>query len=481
MNSAYGTIRAVWWRRAVAPVAILILGAGLVGVPLDVRGSASQTDLVVPAGLPDGPTTFDIPLSPCLAEAVAELKMAFVEGVAIEGMRVATEESSSEATSVVDAARDMSAVANRIAETMEVLGGMDPTCGIPGLSPLMPMQGAVRETLFGHIIWHESVTGKSRPTTDDLERVVKTLSGIGGRALRLGRDIDMGMKPLEGGETDYSTMAESATRLTSAMSGLMLEAAAAETAAVELEQLVWGIRDGTTVQNQPRLDVEWEKVQMAASEVRRLAARIGPTVDALSSSNRTFVGLTRSVEEMSEQVDAFSALPADADGTRHMPWTLIGASIEIIEALEAEVLEPEGENFPQESLRGLRALISGVVEAERMLAERAVEFTSTSVAGVNDRFETKYRSDAGYEPSASARQQENALNDVAATFRSNSDLQSAHVSARACRAWLADGVSKQASGQGSEIDALTSYSYAWGHALIAGTSADRALVKAKLN
>ena len=474
MNSAYETMNALWWRWAVAPVAVLILSAGLLG-------AASSSDLVVPVGLPDGPTTFDIPLSPCLVEAVLKLRMDFVEGVATEGMRVATEESSTEAASVVDAAKDMSAVANRIAEAMERLGGMDPTCGIPGLSPLMPMQGAVRETLFGQIVWHESVTGKSRPTTDDLERIVNTLSEIGGRALRLGRDIDMGMEPLEGGETDYSTMAESATRLTSAMSGLMLEAAASDTAAVELEQLVWEIRDGAAVQNQQRLDVEWEKVQMAASEIRRLAARIGPAVDALSSSNRTFVGLTRSVAEMSEQVDTFSALPADADGARHMPWSLIGASIGIVEDLETEVLEPEGDNFPVESLSRLRGLIRGIVEAERMLAERAVEFASTNVAGAEDRFETKYRSDAGYDSSASERQQGKALDDVAARFRRNSDLQTAHTSARACRAWLADGNSKQAAGHGSEIDALTSYSHVWGHALIAGTSADLALAKAKLN
>ena len=467
-------MNALWRRRAAMPIVVLILSAGL-------AGAASSSDLVVPAGLPDGPITFDIPLSPCLAEIVVELKTAFVEGVAFEAMRVATEESSTEATSVVDAAKDMSAVANRIAESMEILGGMDPTCGIPGLSPLMPMQGAVRETLFGQIVWHESVTGKSRPTTDDLERIVTTLSEIGSRALRLGRDIDMGMDPLEGGETDYSTMAESATRLTSAMSGLMLEAAAADTAAVELEQLVWEIRDGAAVKNQARLDVEWEKVQMAASEIRRLASRIGPAIDALSSSNRTFVGLTRSVAEMSEQVETFSALQADADGARYMPWSLIGASIEIVEALETDVLGPEGDAFPKESLSRLRGLIRGIVEAEGMLTERAVEFASTNVAGADDRFEARYRSDAGYDSSASERQQENALDDVVARFRRNSDLQTAHTSARACRAWLADADSKQAAGYGSEIEALTSYGYAWKHALIAGTSADLALAKAKLN
>lgn len=474
MNSAYGTMNALWWRWAAAPIAVLILSAGLLG-------ATSSSDLVAPAGLPDGPTTFDIPLSPCLAEIVVELKMAFVEGVAFEAMRVATEESSTEATSVVDAAKDMSAVANRITESMETLGGMDPTCGIPGLSPLMPMQGAVRETLFGQIVWHESVTGKSRPTTDDLERMVTALSEIGTRALRLGRDIDMGMEPLDGGETDYSTMAESATRLTSAMSGLLFEAAAADTAAVELEQLVWEIRDGAAVQNQARLDVEWEKVQMAASEIRRLAARIGPAVDALSSSNRTFVGLTRSVAEMSEQVDTFSAQPAEVDGAIYMSWNLIGASIGIVEALETNVLGPEGGALPEESLSRLKGLIRGIVRAEGMLAERAVEFASTNVARADDRFETKFRSDAGYDSSASQRQQDNALDDVAARFRRNSGLQTAHTSARACRAWLADGNSKQAAGHGSEIDALTSYSNAWSHALIAGTSADLALVKAKLN
>jgi hypothetical protein len=462
-------------------VATLILGTGLISVPLDVRGADLSADLIVPSGPLDGPLTFDIPLRPWLADIVVGLKTDFVEGVAAEAMRVATEESSAEAMSVVDAASDLSAVANRIAGSMEILGEMDPTCGMPGLSPLMPMQGAVRETLFGRIVWHESVTGKSRPMTGDLDRVVRELSEMGNRSLRLGRDIDMGMGCLEGGGDNYSTLAESATRLTAAMSGLRLEAAAAETAGVELEQLVWEIRDGAAVKNQARLDVEWEKVQMATSEIRRLAARIGPAVEALSSSNRTFIGLTRSVEEMSEQLDTFAALPADADGARHVPKDLIGASIGTIEALEAEVLEAAGEAFPDESLSKIKALIRGVVEAERMLAERAVEYASTSVAGANDRFETKYRADAGYDSKAGEKQQEKALDGVAAKFRSNADLQSAHVSARACRAWLAEGLRKQAGGYGLEADALSAYRYAWEHALIAGASADRALAKAKSN
>lgn len=462
-------------------VATLILVAGFIGVSLEVQGADSSADLIVPSAPPDGSLTFNIPLQSWLADIAVGLKTDFVEGVAAEATRVAVEESSAEAESVVDAARDLSAVANRIAGSMEILGGMDPTCGMPGLSPLMPMQGAVRETLFGHIVWHESVTGKSRPMTDDLERLVKQLSEIGNRSLMLGRDIDMGMESLESGAGDPSAITRSATRLTEAMSGLTFEAAAAETAGVELEQIVWEIRGGAAVKNQARLDAEWEKVQMATSEIRRLAARTGPAVEALSSSNRTFIGLTRSVEEMSEQLDTLAAFPADADGARYVPNELSGASIGTIEALEAEVLEPAGETFPEASLSRIKALVHGVVEAERMLAERAVEYASTSVAGTNDRFETKYRADAGYDSNAGEKQQDKALSSAAAKFRKNVDLQAARVSARACRAWLAEGIRRQAEGHGSETDALTAYKYAWEHALIAGASADRALAKAKLN
>ncbi len=481
MNIFYKTTRAVSWRRASMLIATLILVAGFAGMPLDARGAGSSTDLIVPSAPSDGPLTFVIPLQSWLADIAVGLKTDFVEGVAAEAGRVAVEESSAEAESVVDAAKDLSAVANRIAGSMEILGGMDPTCGMPGLSPLMPMQGAVRETLFGHIVWHESVTGKSRPMTDDLERLVKELSEIGNRSLMLGRDIDVGMGSLESGAGDPSSMADSANRLTTAMSRLTLEAAAAETAGVKLEQIVWEIRGGAAVKNQARLDAEWEKVQMATSDIRRLAARMGPAVETLSSSNRTFIGLTRSVTEMSEQLDAFAASPSDADGVRYVPKDLSGASIETIEALKADVLDPAGETFSEASLGRIKTLIRGVVEAERMLAERAVEYASTSVAGTNDRFETKYRTDAGYDSSAGDKQQEKAIVNAEAKFRRNVDLQAARVSARACRAWLAEGVHRQAEGYGSEIEALTAYKYAWEHALIAGASADRALVKAKLN
>ncbi len=451
-----------------------ILAALLVACP-------AAAEPPVPSAPPEGELAFDIPLNGCLVERVVTLKTEFVRGVASSAVEVASEHGMENAETVVDAAGELSAVANRISASVAVIGEADPTFGIDGVSPLMPAQGAVRDTLFGLVVWHETVTGRSRDIATDLELVVRALGDLGNRSLRMGRDIDRGTAPVEGdGGVDYVQVAENTASVMNAIAELEFVAAEAESAAVRLEQIVWDIRDGRGVDKGSRVDEEWEKVQSATSEVRRLAARITPAVTTLEGANSTFVGLMYAVNGMSDHVSMIEGLQADERGMHRLPWDAMRTDIAIVEPLKVDVIGPaeEAGSYPQEALDEVKGLLEPVVESNRLLAERAIEYATTQVAMHEDRIVATYRGVVGYADAASDRDRQSALEQVDVLLRSNMELQSALSAARSAREWYADGIVKQMSGYCSENKALIAYKNAWLHALNAGAAAQRALQEA---
>jgi len=435
----------------------------------------------VPSAPPAGELTFDIPLEPCLVEEVVELKMQFVRGVATSAVGVASEHGMENAETVVGAAGELSAVANRISASMASIGAFDPTFGIEGIAPMMPAQGAIRDTLFGLVVWHETVTGKSRETATSLERIVRSLGDLGNRSLRMGRDIGRGTEPVESSDgVDYVRVAENTADVMSAIAELELVAADAESAAVQLEQIVWNIRDGRNVTNGSRVDEEWASVQSATSEIRRLSSRIAPAATSLQGSNFTFLGLMTAVDGVSRHADMIAALPEDARGTVRLPWDAMQTDIDLVEPLKADIIDPTEERglYPQDALEDVKALLLPVVESNRLLAERAIEYATTQVATYEDRIVATYRTVVGYEAAETDRDQQSALEQVEVLLRTNMELQSARMAARAAREWYADGLAKQAAGYCSENKALIAYKNAWVHALNAGAAAQRALAEA---
>ncbi len=470
MRTTARATNATYRRVVVIAVSVLILGAVSAGA-----------EPPVPSAPPDGELAFDIPLAGCLVDDVVALKSQFVRGVASSAVDVASEHGMENAVTVVEAAGELSAVANRISASMEAISQFDPTFGIEGIAPMMPAQGAIRDTLFGLVVWHESVTGKSRDMATDLERVIRALGDLGNRSLRMGRDINRGTEPVAGdGGVDYVRVAENTANVMSAVAELDLVAAEAESAAVELEQLVWTIRDGRGVAKGSRVDEEWEAVQSATSEVRRLTSRISPAVTTLQGSNSTFIGLMHAVDGMSRQVDLIESLEADARGTRRLPWEAMRTDIAVVEPLKVDVIVPaeaEG-SYPQEALDEIKELLQPVVESDRLLAERAIEYATTQVAMHEDRIVSTYRAVVGYTDTAAERDLESARDQVDVLLRTNMHLQTALTSARSAREWYALGVSHQMSGYCSENKALIAYKNAWLHALNAGAAAQRALQEA---
>ncbi len=310
---------------------------------------AASAEPPIPSAPPDGELAFDIPLGSCLIDDVAALKSQFVRGVASSAVDVASEHGMENAETVIGAAGELSAVANRISASVEVISEFDPTFGIEGIVPMMPAQGAIRDTLFGLVIWHETITGKSRGMATDLERVIRVLGDLGNRSLRMGRDINRGTEPVAGdGGVDYVRVAENTASVMNAVAELELVAADAESAAVELERLVWTIRDGRGVTKGSRVDEEWEAVQSATSEVRRLTSRISPAVTTLQGSNSTFIGLMHAVDGMSRQVDLIGSLQEDSRGMQRLPWEAMRTDIAVVEPLKVDVLVPaeaEGTTF----------------------------------------------------------------------------------------------------------------------------------------
>ncbi len=442
---------------------------------------AAGAEPPTPSAPPEGELVFDIPLSSCLVDDVVALKSQFVRGVASSAVDVASEHGMENAVTVVEAAGELSAVANRISASMEVISQFDPTFGIDGVAPMMPAQGAIRDTLFGLVVWHETITGTSRDMATDLERVIRALGDLGNRSLRMGRDINRGTEPVAGdGGVDYVRVAENTASVMNAVAELNLVAAEAESAAVKLEQLVWTIRDGRGVTKGSRVDEEWEAVQSATSEVRRLTSRISPAVTTLQGSNSTFIGLMHAVDGMSRQVDLIESLPVDARGTQRLPWEAMRTGIAVVEPLKVDVLVPaeaEG-SYPQAALDEIKTLLQPVVESNRLLAERAIEYATTQVAMHEDRIVSTYRTVVGYTDAATDRDRESAREQVDVLLRTNMQLQTALVSARSAREWYAIGVSHQMSGYCSENEALIAYKNVWLHALNAGAAAQRALQEA---
>jgi hypothetical protein len=128
---------------------------------------------------PSGELTYDIPLPAWLVDAVTKLKLEFAEGLAAETVALADQRMAGDVSSLTDTPNELAAVGQRIDATMSRMGTIDSSFGISGLSQLLTADGAVRDTLFGFVVWHESAQGQSRKVAADLERTVNTMVELG--------------------------------------------------------------------------------------------------------------------------------------------------------------------------------------------------------------------------------------------------------------------------------------------------------------
>jgi hypothetical protein len=185
-------------------------------------------------------------------------------------------------------------------------------------------------------------------------------------------------------------------------------------------------------------------------------------------------------------VDALRAAP-DADGNLYIPWAVMKNDWELAHDLRGRVIgesagqaatgEHDGEYVGQAATQQTKARIGALlvhqVDANAILAERAVEHTSTSVAEAVDTLEEFYLDRAGYSDDLKDRRKAKVFQEVDGKLRENLELGSAKISIKSARAALALGRAYDARGAGSEIDALHNYMNAWLHCLNAGAAAQR--------
>jgi hypothetical protein len=177
-------------------------------------------------------------------------------------------------------------------------------------------------------------------------------------------------------------------------------------------------------------------------------------------------------------VTALEAAPVEADGLARIPWTLFKDDVDLVAWLDQRVIRDTAGVYPEATRRRIADGLRHVVVADGLLAERAVEYGSTAIAGAADRVEAHYLTIEGYRKGDPQRKRDEAMQKAADRMRENLDLQSSLISAREARAALAAGKASQAAGAGSEYQSLVHFKNAWLHALNGGDSGLRALAAA---
>ncbi|MBD3347964.1 MAG: hypothetical protein GF400_02060 [Candidatus Eisenbacteria bacterium] len=416
---------------------------------------------------------YAVPVPEWVARGALELKREFVMGVARQAVSMAEASATEEVQLLVGATDDMAGAGAKVESTMSKIGSIDSSFGIPGISRLVTAEGAVRDTLFGFVVWHESAAGESREIASDLEsevaRMVTLATEARKRAATLASNADEVRSALAA--EDYSGIASSSGVVDQATRELEAIAAEAEEVSTSIEEIVWQVQDGGS----SLLETEWQQVLLAASDTRRLAAKIRPALVSLREESGASDALSQALQGMVESIAVMESARSDEYGSYYYPSSLFERDCEVVISLEKSVSGEDGGMLPEDSADSVEWLISKVVAADRMLAERSVEYTSTRVARAMDLMEERYKNSAGFDESASRDERLEAYEAIDAALRRNEDLQAARISAREARTSLEGGKSLEIQGSGSWGAALREYRDAWARADEAGESALKAV------
>ncbi|MBM3308277.1 MAG: hypothetical protein FJY74_08125 [Candidatus Eisenbacteria bacterium] len=434
-------------------------------------GSAAA--LTTPAAPPPGPLAFDVPLYPWYLREVTNLKAEFIQVLAAEVMALGEAGIEGDVQSIAQGARAFSGVGERLVAAMAAIGNADPSFGIPDVSQLLPVEGAVRDTIFGFVAWHESSASESRKTSATLKRRVGRLGALGASAGRIGTALSARSDASKAAMSreEYEPMASAWLDLDRLVSELTTVADQAQEEASALGDLAVALR----AQSPSALAQPWAAVKTITDDALRWASQVDGSVDALLAANAVFADLTTALRTAAATQQALEAVEVEATGVAHIPWTVLRDDAELVVWLNRQVLDEGRTAYPAETKRRIGAGLALVVEAERLLAERATEYASAAVAGAADRLEDHYKAVEGYRKEDSQRRRDEAVQRAAVRMRNNMLMQSALLSARESRAALAAGRSAAMPMSRYGQDAIGHFRNAWLHALSSGDAALRAL------
>jgi len=441
----------------------LVLGGGVV--------HAQETDAyLTPVAPPESGLGYEVPLPAWLVEASLEHRRAFIEGVAAEAVTLAESDDETGMGLVLSSAGELADVTQRLEGTMAAIGAIDSAFGIRGISRLVTAVGAVRDTLFGFVVWHESAAGESREVARSLEKTVDRLLLLGQAADRIGGELGAsarnGRRALDKGE--YAAIAQSAVDINENAANLGTVAAEVVAKTDELEQIVWEIRESGS----PLLSNEWNEVLLATSEARRLAARMTPALEEATTSSLAFSGMATALSGVLETLELVEAAPRDDAERVAVPWKLFLRDQEIVGDMIDEILEMS--ELESDVVERVGALALEIVVSDRLLVEHGVIYTGNLVAGAHDTVEGRALAAVGYDEGDTQRRRLELLAEADRQLRENLELETALLAARSMRAAYEAGRAVEGGGVGTEKTALRHYKNAWLHSLNAGAMAQRA-------
>ncbi|MFH1688703.1 MAG: hypothetical protein ABIE42_00520 [Candidatus Eisenbacteria bacterium] len=447
----------------------------------------AQDAVLIPVAPPAGAELpYDIPLRPWLVPTILDLKTQFADGLSAEFSMIAQTQTGEDLTTLVEAGEELSTTTARIRKTVTAIGELDVTFGIAGISRIIPAESALRDTLFGFVVWHEFSSTPARGMMTRFEGLVDRVTAGGEASADLAAGLAADQRQLEQAvaQGNSNSIAELAPRIVETSRRIDAVCATVAAGTHDLGVLV----DSLSASSGELLTEKWAEASRAVATSGEPSERTGPALESMSGVLDLLVELGKLLEPSASSVDALSAPPA-ADGDLYIPWTVMRSDWELARDLTERVLnEPHDEAAAgeqghergymggaasEEARARIGALLAYQVEANAMLAERAVEHMSTLVARAEDALERLYCDRAGYSDDLDERRKSAVLEQVDRDLRKSMELAAAKMSARAARAALDRGLSHDAPGAGGEVDALHDYHNAWLHSLNAGASAQR--------
>lgn len=458
-------------------------------VVLAAAAAAQAQDAVfVPAAPPAGvELAYDIPLQPWLVSTVLDLKAQFAEGLSDEFSGIAENQTGEDLTVLVEAGRELGDSTARMLVAVRAIGELDVTFGIEGISRMIPAESAIRDTLFGFVVWHEFSSTPARGMMRRFDGLVDRVASGGEAAAGFAAELAVAQEHLEQAvaQRNLDRMAELSPGIIETSSRMDAVCGNVAAGAQELGALI----DSLSIDSPELLVDKWAEASQITAVTAEPARRTGPALESMSGVLHILIEIGGLQRVAAASVDALSAAPGP-DGRLYIPWTVMRGDWELARDLKERILEepPEheaagehghereyvGHAATEQTKARIRALLVNQVEANAILAERATEHTSTLVAEATDTLEERYLDREGYSDDLSDRRKTNVLEQVDRNLRENLDLVSAKVSARAARGALTLGRAHDTRGAGSEIDALYNYHNVWLHCLNAGAAAHRA-------
>jgi hypothetical protein len=436
-------------------------------------GAEEESTLVPPAPADGQPLSYDIPLSPDLADSVVALRTAFAEGLAAEARALLDTRLTGQAALLADVADGIEAAGAGIPGKVDAIGNADATFGIDGITRLQTNQSAERDTIFGFVMWHEEPWGESMQIAQALEDRVGTIgllgSGVSAVAYELAGLIAPAREAVESGDTARLLAASRTISVTSER--ITAVAQEVDGIASDFDALVQKIQAGKSY----RVDEDWDEVRAELAEALTLSRTMAALAPQVLATGYALGDLSEALQKVEWTVSTFSDSVDTRTGMHYVTWEVFQEDLLVVSAFAAYIAGSPSGVYSGDALAHIQGLFNRLVLADRLIADRAVEVTRLNVWEAADALEAHYMEDAGYDADDSERDRQRALERVDVAMRRNLDLQSALIGSRAARAALEDGHQADEQGVGFEERAITQYKNAWLHALNAGASAVTAL------